>query len=102
MGENKAILIQDSTTNQLNANCNTTQEKIDSESAFKKRIYQIQVCWEKYGLGTWKFVKLVPAFCDKFGLIAKNNWIYCMYAADVLDISEASADKTEAYMRKSH
>jgi lysyl-tRNA synthetase class I len=45
------------------------------------------------------FVRLVSAFRDKFELGAKNNWIYKMYAADVLDIPEASADKTEAYMR---
>ena len=45
------------------------------------------------------FVRIVSAFCDKFELGAKNNWIYKMYAADVLDIPEASADKTEAYMR---
>ena len=45
------------------------------------------------------FVRLVSAFRDKFELGAKNNWIYKMYAADVLDIPEARADKTEAYMR---
>ena len=45
------------------------------------------------------FVRLVSAFRDKFELGAKNNWIYKMYAADVLNIPEARADKTEDYMR---
>jgi len=45
------------------------------------------------------FVRLVSAFRDKFELGAKNNYIYKMYAADILNIPEASSDKTEAYMR---
>ena len=45
------------------------------------------------------FVRLVSAFRDKFELGAKNNYIYKMYAADILNIPAASGEKTEAYMR---
>ena len=44
----------------------------------------------------YPFVRLVSAFSDKFELGAKNIWIYKMYVADLLDIPEASVDKTEA------
>ena len=45
------------------------------------------------------FERLVSVYQDKFETGSKKNWIYTMYAADILDIPEASSDKTEAYLR---
>ena len=44
------------------------------------------------------FERLVSAYRDKFELGAKNNWMYKMYAADILNITEKSMDKTEKYL----
>ena len=41
------------------------------------------------------FERLVSAFRDKFETGSKKNWMYLMYAADILDIPEASKDKTD-------
>ena len=45
------------------------------------------------------FERLVSVYQDKFETGSKKNWIYTMYAADILDIPEASSNKTEAYLR---
>ena len=44
------------------------------------------------------FIRLVSAFRDKFELGAMDNWIYKMYAADLLNITEASKKKDAAYL----
>ena len=45
------------------------------------------------------FERLVSAFRDKFETGSKKNWMYLMYAADILDIVEASMDKTDDYLK---
>ena len=46
------------------------------------------------------FQRLVSAFRDKFERGSKANWMYKMYAADILNLTQRSNNKNSKYLSK--